>query len=144
MNNYRYEVVMNYKELNERLTVLEGKISNLKTKNEFMKGLIGKVGMKQTDWDDLAVQLNDSKLGFNMNFSVEGNMVIGRGYIGKKPLQDAYTITIRDTKTANKLIMSISKNGEHLDEVKGLRPKNILSTAEQMIRDFCEDCVPNQ
>lgn len=144
MNNYQYEVVMNYKELNERLTVLEGKISNLKTKNEFMKGLIGKVGMKQTDWDDLAVQLNDSKLGFNMNFSIEGNMVIGRGYIGKKPLQDTYTITIRDTKTANKLIMSISKNGEHLDEVKGLRPKNILSTAEQMIRDFCEDCVPNQ
>jgi len=134
---------MNYKELNERLTVLEGKISNLKTKNEFMKGLIGKVGMKQTDWDDLAVQLNDSKLGFNMNFAVEGNMIIGRGYMGKKPLQDTYVIIIRDTKTSNKLIMSISKNGDHLDEVKGLRPKNILSTAEQMIRDFCEDCVPN-
>jgi hypothetical protein len=129
---------MNYNELEKRVAILESKV----IKNEFMKGLIGKVGMKKADWEDLADSLNDADVGFNMHFEVDGNNITGTGFIKKRPRNDTFTIIVRDTKTANKLTVAILKNGKQLEEVKGLRPKQILSTVSQMIRDFCEDCTP--
>jgi hypothetical protein len=134
---------MNCKELNEKLSVLEDRVNRLSCKNEFMKGLIGKVGMKKADWEELANQLNDSDVGFNMKFEPENTNIIGRGYIIKKPKNDEFTILIRDTKSANKLNVSISQNGKEIETINGLRPKQILSTVSRMIRDNCEDCVPN-
>lgn len=134
---------MNSKEINEKLSILEDRVNNLSTKNEFMKGLIGKVGMKKADWEDLADQLNDSEVGLSMHFEPENAMVVGHGYIIKKPKNDEFTILIRDTKSAKKLTATISNNGKDLETVNGLRPNQILSTVSRMIHDFCEDCVPN-
>lgn len=134
---------MNCKELNEKLNILEKRVNKLSTKNEFMMGLVGKVGMKKADWENLADQLNDSDIGFNMKFEVEGNNIVGNGYIIKRPKNDNYVIVIRDTKTSNKLVVTLSCNNQELETVKGLRPKNILSTVSQLIRDYCEDCVPD-
>lgn len=134
---------MNCKELNEKLSILEDRVNHLSCKNEFMKGFIGKVGMKKADWADLADQLNESSIGYNMKFEPENTNITGRGYIIKRPKNDEFTVFITDTKTSNKLSVSIAKNGKELESIKGLRPKQILSTVSQMIRDYCEDCVPN-
>lgn len=102
------------------------KKESLRRKDEFLKGLIGRVNMTDADWKKLLPELKSVQP--KLSWKLSGSIITGYGVTSKEE-----NVSVRIGETANKIYITL-KIGSKKDKVDGLRPGDVAKALAKMMK----------
>lgn len=109
------------------ITILKKqKKESLRRKDEFLKGLIGRVNMTDADWKKLLPELKSVQP--KLSWDLSGPIITGYGVTSKEE-----NVSVRIGETANKIYITLKIDSKN-DKIEGLRPGDVAKELAKMMK----------